>query len=304
MNLSHPDFLPAPSSATGCRRHGIWRPNLTKGVICKCMQFVGPALVQKINQGGAKRSGYLGLAAQALKKYMEYERFLHQQWQYLYDEWIDHSGHNYIAFHTDEQRKKSTSKGWPGDGGRWANLGGCDPDKVQVYHGPGGEQQLWVRPVDKTLKPSAAYRRHWRKFVRSQEVQEPYTYDEKILPIDHLFPETAAARAGIAWVRITAVKARSNALVSFLEKKRAAKNEQPRPHTADYITMIKVTGFEKSLKSFANGRDFALQFVSHLESCQQIRTRPFEDIKLEIELIAHSFERAVLDNNHGGIVYL
>ncbi len=235
---------------------------------------------------------------------MEYEKFLRQQWQSLYDEWINNSGHRNIAFHTDEQREKSTQRGHPGDGGRWVNLGRCDPRKARVYEGPSGDRQLWVRPADKTRKPSAAYRRYWRRFVRSQGVREPYTYFGKIFPVDHLFPETAAARTGLEWIRVVPVKARSNALVSFLEKKRAAKTENPRPHTADYITMVKVTGFEKSLISFPNGHEFACQFMLHLETCTPIETRPFEDLKLEIALISHSFDRAVFGHTQGGIIHV
>jgi len=112
-----------------------------------------------------------------------------------------------------------------------------------------------------------------------------------------LFPETAAARAGIEWVRVMAVKARSNGVTAGVEKK-LAKTITPddaRSHNASHMTMVKITGFEASLSTFENGHAFADSFVKHIAD---LGLKTFELADVERELIAAKF-----DSSRSGVGY-
>lgn len=223
---------------------------------------------------------------------MNYECFLREEWLAAYKDWLHVRG--MIAFDSEVKRLAYAREFH--QGGEWTSLGANDPTDVQVFQRSDGRRELWVKPHDKQ-KEKSPYARYWRQFVALCQVDITNGPPDYPTAVDHLFPETAAARAGIEWVRLMAVKARSNGVPAGIEKK-LAKTITPddaRSHNASPVTILKITGFEASLSTFENGHAFADSFIKHIAD---LGLKAFELANVERELIAARF-----NSSHSGVGY-
>lgn len=151
--------------------------------------------------------------------------------------------------------------------------GGLSPfpaprEEAFVWRGRDGESELWVKAEDKAVSGTGPYASHWATFCSLQGVTgAPGPLNGRPMVIDHLFPETTAARRGIAFVRLVPVDARSNSLVgSTTEKFSAGQSGPKRPRTATGITMAKVSGFQESFRKAKSGATISQQLTAHLAS--------------------------------------
>lgn len=85
--------------------------------------------------------------------------------------------------------------------------------------------------------------------------------------MDHLLPETFAARHGYAFVRVMAVDARSNLTVGgTVEKSMANRSTAGRSFLADWFTVAKASCFRGSFAAAVSARDVMAALRRHLES--------------------------------------
>lgn len=204
---------------------------------------------------------------------MTYAAFLRSQWQDLLDHWLgveDRLGLNtaWIAIPDVSWAVKLSEPGFPGGGGRWAALPGIAPNRALMRRDHKARPQLWVRPEEKT-EGDGAYAQYWRIFVDQLGYGEAASeVNGRKLAVDHLFPETAAARRGWLLVRAMPVDRRSNSLLgSTTEKVEANRDGVRRPRKATALTMAKVTGFQGSFARRNAPRAIAHAFLAHLRTC-------------------------------------
>jgi hypothetical protein len=204
---------------------------------------------------------------------MTYTDLLRDQWQDLLDHWLgveDRLGMNtaWIAIPDVSWAVKLSEPGFPGGGGRWAALPGIAPNRALMRRDHKARPQLWVKPEEKA-EGSAGYADAWRVFVQ-QLGRGPVAgeVNGRKIAVDHLFPETAAARRGWLLVRAMPVDCRSNSLLgSTTEKVEANREGVRRPRKATALTMAKVTGFQGSFARRHAPGDIAHGFLAHLRSC-------------------------------------
>ena len=204
---------------------------------------------------------------------MTYADFLREQWQDVLDHWLgvdDRLGMNtaWIAIPDVSWAVKLSEPAFPGGGGRWAALPGFAPNRALMRWDGKARPQLWVKPEEKA-EGSGDYAEAWRTFTQ-QIGRGPVTAEVtgRKLAVDHLFPETAAARRGWLLVRAMPVDRRSNSLLgSTTEKVEANRDGVRRPRKATALTMAKVTGFQGSFARRHAPGDIARAFLAHLRSC-------------------------------------
>lgn len=204
---------------------------------------------------------------------MEYATFLRRQWQALLDEWLgltDPSAINtaFIALPSLDWVDRLSRPEQPGGGGHWSPLPNVAPTEALVRRRRDGAPQLWVRPEEKA-GGSGRYAAFWNAFVVSQGLPAPpSSVNGRALAVDHLFPETAAARRGWLLVRAMPVDRRSNSLVgSAIERVEAQREGATRPRTATSITLAKVTGFQGSFARANDSGAVAAALLAHIRSC-------------------------------------
>lgn len=204
---------------------------------------------------------------------MAYAAFLRRQWQDLLDHWLglgDPAGFNtaYIAIPDISWATKLSEPGFPGGGGRWSALPDIPPTTALLRHDARARPQLWVRPEEKS-EGSGAYASAWTAFVKQLGggTVSPEVEGRK-LAVDHLFPETAAARRGWLLVRVMPVDRRSNSLLgSTTEKVEASRGGVARLRKATALTIAKVTGFQGSFARRNTSEAIAAAFLAHLRAC-------------------------------------
>ena len=145
---------------------------------------------------------------------MLYATFLRSQWQDLLDQWLgvgDRLRMNtaWIALPDLTWMTKLSEAGFPGGGGRWSPLPGVPPTEALMRRDAASRPQLWVRPEEKA-EGAGRYADHWASFVAALGMGEAVAeVAGRKLAVDHLFPETAAARRGCVLVRVMPVDRRS-----------------------------------------------------------------------------------------------
>lgn len=128
-----------------------------------------------------------------------------------------------------------------------ASIAGIDRgDGVAYLAASGSEPECWCRPVDKG-QSKGPYVRVWRAFQR-QFYNSDYQAekDASRWAIDHLYPETAAAREGHAYVRILPVDAVANRNIGTAVERfmaRRAHRATTTGHDLTYLTMAKIAGW-------------------------------------------------------------
>lgn len=204
---------------------------------------------------------------------MDYPTFLRRQWQALLDEWLGldpRSSINtaFIALPDLSWLGRLADPRLPGGGGGWSPLPGISPAEALLRRDHAGRPQLWVRPEEKA-DGSGRYAAYWDRFVRHLGAGTPSsTVEGRDLAVDHLFPETAAARRGFALVRAMPVDRRSNSLVgSSIERVEAGRGGVLRPRTASSVTLAKVTGFQGSFARRHDEKGIARDLLAHIKGC-------------------------------------
>lgn len=147
------------------------------------------------------------------------------------------------------------------DGGRVVALPGFAAADAAIWRDSKDRVELWVRTEDKAAAGTDLYVRAWRQFVQFvAQTQALAQLNGRALQTDHLYPETAAYRSGLSYVRVMAVDARSNVLLGSTVEKFAA-NAKPgtfgRRRYATYFTLAKAAGFQGSLARCNSGDDVA-----------------------------------------------
>lgn len=186
----------------------------------------------------------------------------------------------------------STIRPMLGPGGNWGALQGTPVSEALVWRGGDGESELWVRPEEKSTG-SGRYGRYWAAFCAQQGVAgTPGPVNGRAMAVDHLFPETTAARRKLAYVRAVPVDARSNSLVgSGVEKAEANRGGKQRPRTATYITLAKVSGFQGSFARRNTGAGIASALIAYLKGLGYTVPATYAiDPAMEEELTAESIE--------------
>lgn len=178
------------------------------------------------------------------------------------------------------------------DGGRTEALPGAEASEALVWRDEADQAELWVAPEVKTTAGTGRYARHFKGFV-SRFSQGSTQLDMDGLAVDHLYPETAAARLGFSHVRVMAVDRRSNSLLGSTVEAAAARTKTGavRPRFATYFTLAKVSGFQGSLaKREASGK-VGRALIAHLRASGfAVPADAMVDPTLEAELTASSLD--------------
>lgn len=199
---------------------------------------------------------------------MDYAGFLRAQHQALLDQWLAAVNVAYIALPDEASLTELEDLRLPGGGGHWLPLPGFAPAEARRFRAADGRPQLWVRPEEKDAG-SGLYARAWAAFARVMGFPDtPSVVGGRRLAIDHLFPETAAARRGWLLVRVMPVDLRANSLVgATAEKVEAARPGRARKRTATALTIAKVTGFQGSFARRHDAHAVAAALVAHIQGC-------------------------------------
>ncbi len=219
---------------------------------------------------------------------MAYADFLRAQHQAILDQWLGDVNTAFIALPSEEWLTRLENPAMPGGGGHWLPLPGFSPKHARCWRAADGQKQLWVMPEEKA-GGSGLYARAWAAFAAAEgQADAASSVAGRPLAIDHLFPETAAARRGWVLVRAMPVDRRSNSLLgSTSEKVEAGQRGRARPRTATALTMAKVTGFQASFARANDARALAAALVSHILGCGLVvRPGAIDSIAHEIDLTA------------------
>lgn len=188
----------------------------------------------------------------------------------------------------------STKRPLVGPGGNWGALQGTTVSEALVWRGGDGESELWVRPEEKS-SGNGRYEKYWAAFCAQQGITgTPGPVGGRPMAVDHLFPETAAARREFAYVRAVPVDRRSNSLVGGgIERAEANRGGRHRPRTATYITLAKVSGFQGSFAQRHTGTSVATALIDYLKGMGfAVPAQYAIDPEMEKDLTAESIEWA------------
>jgi hypothetical protein len=197
---------------------------------------------------------------------MDYAGFLRQQEAAIVEQFFANYNIAWIAVpDIDTLMQRQTF-----DGGMVAALPGFGPDEGVIWRDRRDRAELWVKSEDKAADGTDLYARAWRQFVQVIAGTSPLPeLAGRKLQADHLYPETAAFRADLNFVRVLAVDARSNVLLGSTTEKFAA-NSKPgtfgRPRSATYFTLAKVSGFQGSLAHRNASGSVAAALLAHLRA--------------------------------------
>jgi len=197
---------------------------------------------------------------------MEYATFLHAQAAAIVDQFFADYNIAWIAVPDIATLMRRQTF----DGGRVVALPGFAAADAVIWRDSKDRAELWVKSEDKTAGGTDLYARAWRQFVQLiAQTQAAATLNGRALQADHLYPETAAYRSDLTYVRVMAVDARSNVLLGSTTEKFAA-NAKPgtpgRPRSATYFTLAKVSGYQGSLALRNSADDVARSILAHLRA--------------------------------------
>lgn len=118
-------------------------------------------------------------------------------------------------------------------------------DGVAYLPEVGSEPECWCRPVEKAVE-KGPYERVWRAFQKQFYNSDYNDAKGPQWQIDHLYPETAAARQSYAYVRLLPLDSVANgnigrALEGFMARRAWDARKEARDLT--YLTMAKITGW-------------------------------------------------------------
>lgn len=137
----------------------------------------------------------------------------------------------------------------------WIGNKNCDNAKKQP--------ELWVKPKPKD-QPSL-YREAWKKFSKIYGGVDVIALDQTH-HLDHLHPETTAAKENDSYVRLMPVPARSNILVGAVIEKVQAQNDYLTGGFVAYdITLCKVLGLNISFRKEISAKEIIDSICSELE---------------------------------------
>ena len=191
----------------------------------------------------------------------DYGGFVRARQDAFLREFIDEPGHCFIGIpglgaFAHRHQGSGSIRGLPGV---------ALPEAFVWSRGPGTEE-LWVQPFDKAVTQSGAYRDHWAAFVELLGAGEvAYSLGGRAQVVDHLLPETFAARQAYAYVRVTMVDYRGNATVgSVVEKSMAGREDPGHGMLADWFTVAKVSGFRGSFAQAVDAATVMAALSDHL----------------------------------------
>lgn len=198
---------------------------------------------------------------------MDYPNFLHAQAAAIVEQFFAAYNIAWIAVPDTEtlMRRQSFDHG-----GQVANLPGMDATEAVVWRDSKNRPELWVRTEDKAINGTDLYARAWKAFVKQFAGVAPTPQaGGRALQADHLYPETAAIRADLNFVRVMAVDARSNVLLGSTTEKLAAGGKlgrAGRPRSATYFTLAKVSGFQESFGKSKSASDVTAALLNFLRA--------------------------------------
>ena len=196
---------------------------------------------------------------------MDYAAFLHQQTAAIVEQYFANRNVAWIGVpDTGWLTRRQTM-----DGGHVVALPGFPAIDAMIWRDDKDRAELWVRPEEKAVDGSDLYEHAWRQFVLlAANVEAVTMLAGRKLAIDHLYPETAGKRLGLALVRVMAVNLRSNSLVGSTTEKAAAgpKPGTLRPRFADSFTLAKVSGFQMSFARRNDSASIARALWAHLRA--------------------------------------
>ena len=196
---------------------------------------------------------------------MDYAAFLHAQAEAIVEQFFGPYNIAWIAV---------PDLGWLArrqgmDGGHVTALPGFAAAEGVIWRDTQGRAELWVMPEEKADEGTGTYARAWRGFVQTvAHTTAAAEVNGQKLAIDHLYPETAAARLGLALVRVMAVDRRANSLLGSTTE-RAAAGPKPgslRPRFATPFTLAKVSGFPGSFARRHDAGTVAQALLNHLRA--------------------------------------
>lgn len=184
---------------------------------------------------------------------MDYAQFVRVQQAAIIEQYFAPTNRAWVAV---------PDTGWLGrrqtlEGGRVEAMLGLPAADALVWRDDAGRYELWVKPEEKHKAGTDLYARAWSQFVKLVgKTTQAANVNGHDLAIDHLYPETAAARLGLSYVRVMAVDRRSNSLLGSTIETAAARDKTGslRPRLASAFTIAKVSGFQGS---FAKRHDSA-----------------------------------------------
>lgn len=179
--------------------------------------------------------------------------------------------------------------------GSWRPLGAVSPSIAVIYNGPSATNELWLKPYDKAQTADGSYRKLWATYVETMQVDGiSDQVDGRTQNVDHLLPETFAARQGYALVRVVAVDTRSNLTVgSTIEKSMANRTNPGCSFLADWFTIAKASCFRGSFSAKTTARDVMSDLRRHLA------TRGFP-LPAHLQDIDSQSMEAILEWSRGG----
>jgi hypothetical protein len=196
---------------------------------------------------------------------MDYASFLHQQVAALVEQYFANTNIAWIAVPDLEWLTRRQSM----DGGQVTALPGFASDEGIIWRDAKGRVELWARAEEKATEGTDLYNRAWREFVKLNARTQPMSdVNGRKLQVDHLYPETAAARLGLSHVRLLPFDARPNRTVGSTVEKAAAgpKPGTLRPRFATPFTLAKASGFQQSFARRNNSADVARALWDYLKA--------------------------------------
>jgi hypothetical protein len=198
---------------------------------------------------------------------MDYASFLHAQAAAIVDQFFNEANIAWIAVPDIQtlMRRQSFDAG-----GRVVALPGFGATDAVIWRDSKNRAELWVKSEDKAASGTDLYARAWRQFVQTiaQTLSTPQL-NGRPWQADHLYPETAAFRSDLNFVRVMAVDARSNVLLGSTTEKLAANTKsgtRGRPRSATYFTLAKVSGYQGSLARRNSSADVAKSLLAYLRA--------------------------------------
>ncbi len=192
---------------------------------------------------------------------MDYAAFVRRQQDVLLREFVDNPGHCFIGIPS----LSAFESRYFGSGSIRVLPGAALSEAFVWTRGPGSEE-LWVRPVDKSTSTNGKYRGHWEAFVRTLDAGEvTYRLGGQSQVIDHLLPETFAARQGYSHVRVVMIEKRGNSTVGSVVEKHMAQREDPgKSMLADWFTAAKASCFRGSFAKSVSNEQVMSDLRKHL----------------------------------------
>lgn len=178
-----------------------------------------------------------------------YAKFVRAQQDAVLREFFEDPGNCFVGIPDTDAFKKR----YGGKGSVRPLPGNVAISKAFIRSRGPGTDELWVRPYDKALKKNGTYRNFWEAFVASQNGGTvSFSIGGRAQAVDHLLPETFAARQGYGYVRVIMIDYRANATVGSTVEASMARRETPgKSMLADGFTAAKASCFHGSFATAA-----------------------------------------------------